>query len=254
MDTELDGVGLLAADEAPHPEQASVVESQPSEPAPSYVSRDEVLQMLEQLRAEAREYGQRGAQSFIDKRRLNERIQSAEVMLSRLVQDGVIDEPQASVYRHQARLEALTELLPEPEATSVGGEQPYQQPISPVIQKAYVHMAKKGLMPTDPEYVDPLRFEDPIDWAEAVEKAVAQKAARLAREQARQQAVTKQQPQAKQQINAATAIEVGSGGGVAPASLKQLEQQLIDAYRRGDYAARDRVQNEIDRILAAGGG
>lgn len=262
MDTEQAGVGLQAVEGAPPSEPASVTpEPQPSEPSPNYVSRDEVLRLLESVRAEARDYGQRGAQSFIDKTRLNERVGSTEKMLQQLVRDGAIDEQQASVYRHQARLEALTDLLPEPEPRPVSQPQTQQQPpayagVSPAIQKAYQRLAAKGLAPSDPEYVDPLRYDDPIDWMEALDKAVATKTARLAREQARQNAAAQTPPPAHTQpapIGAA-AIEVGGGVGGATATLEQLRQQLRAAYRRGDRGTIERLNTEIDRMLSAGGG
>jgi len=231
------------------------VESQPSETAPEYVSRDEVLRLLEQVRAEALEMGRRGAQSFVDRARLRERLENAERVLQRMIKDGVIDEEQARIYRQQEQLDALTSMLPGEPETEAQPARPPRQDVSPIIQKAYQLLAKKGLTPDDPEYVDPLNYSDPIDWVEAVDKAVLAKRARLAREQAKKQAAAQTQAAPAQQggkPTGATAIEIGGGGNTA-ASLEQLRKQLRIAYRDGDYELRDRIQAEIDRIIAAMG-
>jgi len=208
--------------------------------------------MLDQVRAEARDHGQRGAQSFIDKSRLNERMGSTEKMLQRLVRDGYMDESQASFYRQHAQLEALTDLLPDAEPPRQSTAP--QTPPDPLFAKADRLIREAGISQSDPEWVTLQNQADAVDWGIAFERAKAARAARLARAAAAANA----QPQPPTQrpptptTPGVTAVEVGGGTSTPAGDPASLAQQLIQAYKRADRQEIDRLNAEIERLKRSG--
>lgn len=256
--TELPGNGLPVEEGIATPSvPASIPEPQPSEPLPQYVSRAEVLRLLEEVRAEAREHGQRGAQSFIDKTRLNERVSQTEKTLRQLVSDGLMDEAQASAYLRQAKMDALTDLLPEPEPQPQRVQSPPvgPPPGDPLAARAEQLVKESGLQPTDPEYQLLFGHDNPFGWYEALQNAKAARAARLAREAARQTAApTPAAPPVPTPPapHGATAVEVGGGPAAPAGDLNSLREQLRKAYRSGNRPEIKRLNDEIDRVLRSG--
>ncbi len=238
--------GLPTGEGTPPSEQVS---SGPQlvQPTPEYVSRDEVLRLLDDVRREAATQGQRGAQSFIDKARLNERVSSTEKMLKRLVSEGTLDEAQASTHLATARLEALTDMLPEqesPQQRQAGSRDPY-------AAAAAQALAASGIVPGDPEYTVVTRndYASPFAWYDALNQQKAAKLARLARAQAAvaAQTVTPTMP-ATLPPNPGAAVEAGGTGAAPVSDLKTLRSMLSRAYERSDYKERDRISAEIDRL------
>jgi hypothetical protein len=251
--------------ETPTPPPAPAQEP-PAEPTPQYLTRDEALSLVQDALTQqrqayeiaARELGARGAQSFVDKQRLAERLKTVEATINQMVGDGLIDQSQASAYRERARLEALTDLLPEaPEP------QPAErQTADPVQQRAEQLLNESGLTPQDPEYHTLYGHADPFAWFEALAQAKATKAARLARTQAQAAARPAPAPASvppggtpttpPAAPSGAAAVEVGAGGGTAVTDMATLRKQMQDAARRGDMAAFNTISAAIDRAMQGG--
>lgn len=253
METEQVGTGFMAAEGAPPSAPASIVEPQPVEHVPDYPSRSEVLAMLDQVRAEAREHGQRGAQSFIDKARLNERMSVAERVLQQQIRDGMMDESQASTYRQRAQWEALTDLLPEQEPPRQSAPQ-MQPPADPLFAEADRLIKEAGITQADPEWATLQNQPSALHWGIAFERAKVARAARLARATAAANAqpttpTPKPPPPAAPGV---TAVEVGGGLSAPAGDPKSLQQQLIQAYRRNNRAEIDRINAEIERAVRSG--
>lgn len=256
MNEAIAGTALTGAEGSP-PSAPSPTTTPPAEPTPQYLTRDEALSLLAQQRAEieraAVEHGQRGAQSFIDKGRFNERITTLQKTLGTLVQGGHLDEATAAASLQEARWEALTGLMPDQQPVQAGGGSPS---VEPLVARALQRLQTSGLQSGDPEYravQDPTAFADPLAWRDALDQALATKAARLARAQARENAqpASPTQPPTHLEPTGAAAVDVGGGAGTAVASGEALRKQLRQAYRDGDTATIARINDEIDRITKA---
>jgi uncharacterized protein (DUF1501 family) len=257
MSEEFAGNALTGAEGSP-PSVPSSVETPPAEPTPQYLTRQEALNLMAEQRAEleraAADFGQRGAQSFIDRGRLNERLNLVQKALTGLVQSGQLDGQTASATLQDARWEALTDVMPatpEPQPA-----RPAQSDMHPLMRQAYQRMESMGITRGHPAFVDPQKFDNPLDWRDALDSAVAKSTARAAREQAQLNAQAAQpagNPQRPVPTGAA-AIEVGGSVPGATAGLEQLRQQRIAAYRPGgDKSQIPQLDAEIDRLQKAGG-
>lgn len=244
--------------EAPPSGTPLPTEAQPSEQEPQYLTRDEALQIVDEAltrqrqayETAAREMGQRGAQSFIDRRRLEERMKSVESSITAMVEDGLIDSSQASTYRERARNQALIDLLPEAEEPQPQGGG--QTAADPLTQRAEQLLAESGLTPQDPEYHTLYGHADPFAWHAALEKAKAAKEARLARAQGAQNAAQPGPASSRPAQGAPTgaaAVEAGAGGAGGAADLAGLRKQMQAASRRGDLQEAQRIGEEIERLI-----
>jgi hypothetical protein len=246
----------------PPPTQAA-----PPEQAPQYLTRDEALALIaerdkqwqQRYESLAKEQGQRGAQSYIDKRRLEERMRSTEATIQGLIRDGLLDESQASTYRERARTEALTDLLtegpeqPQPE----GGVSPeYNQAQAQMDQVAWTLINQAGLTDKDPEWQMLLGHNDFTTWHTALQTASAAKAARLARSNAQANA----QPPAPATAapvqppppTGAQAVEIGAGGSGQVTDRAELGKQMNEAARQGNRAEVERIRGLLRDLRAPG--
>jgi hypothetical protein len=225
--------------------------AQGTEPAPQYLTTDQVAQMLNaqeekltaKFQANAKEFGQRGAQAVIDKTRLKERVGAIEAIIDQQVQDGTLDEKQASDYKKQARRNTIDEMLLE--------EQGQVHPGETLQERAVRLVAEAGLTPDDPEYRN-IKGETPLEWGMSLREQQLKKQARLA---AAQQ--TPPMPSAppsgphappEPQVRKPTTAVEASGGGSPPTNLSALHEQSIAASRRGDFAEARRLQAEMHEV------
>lgn len=252
---ELAGAVLPGQEGTPPSAPASQGEpAQPVETTPPYLTRAEALELQRRL-AQA-EGMTRGLQSVLDRIEAKEQATRqvttlVKGQLEELVRDGVLDETTAAEYVRRAQMKATFEPPVQQQPAAVGAIA-QAGGVHPLIEKAQAKMAAKGIYPGDPEYTDPLAFDNPLDWMDALEKAVAMKQARMVREQARQSQGTPP-PAPVNGAPGAAAVDMSPSTGAATADTETLRKQLRDAYRHRDRAAIDRLNSEIERVAGRGG-
>lgn len=222
-----------------------------AEQKPQYLTTDEAAKLwdarekeiLSRVQNIAKDSGQRGAQSLVDKKRFNERLGALEKMIDAQVQDGTLDEHQASAYKRQARQDTLAEMVFEE-----GEQGPPSDDLNSIASKM---VAEAGLTQNDPEYATLINHPNPLSWARQLERAVAQKNARLAKVStppttAPQAPAPVAPPPAQKAPASATAVEAGSRGSSA-SNIETLHDQLVAAARRNDRAEMARLKAEFDK-------
>lgn len=247
--------------------QAPVVGPQPVEPTPQYVSRDEFLRAIEETKRAAEEraleLGKRGAQSLIDKSHLHERTKLVEGMLQALVQEGTLDQAQASQRLATAQMQALTDLLPDAEPPQQGTPQPQPMPratpipeaIDPLQAMGAQALAASGLQPTDPEYeivTRPKHYPTFLAWYDALKEQQAAKQARLLRQQAAATVAQAPPPPPTATPPAPVPVEVGGGGAAPITDINVLRKQREKAHFDHNRAEFERISAEIEALCRSG--
>lgn len=224
---------------------------QATEQTPQNLTRDQVDAMLaehtakltNQFQTIAKEFGSRGAQAQVDKARLKERVGAIERQIDQMVQDGALDEKQASTYKRQARADTLAEMtFEEPEQGQPSSQAQWQQ-------RALEIVAEAGLTPQDPEYQE-IGGRTPMEWGMSVERLRLKKQARLAAQTQTPQtpvAPAVPAPNAGTKPPVTTAMETGAAG-TPPGNLQTLHSQAVDAARRGDFIEARRLTAEMQKV------